>query len=278
MNAEQQEIFDVVKDGKNVLMLGMGGVGKSFTLHEIIQWANGRRIVSGVTATTGSAAILIQGTTLHSFLGIGLGTKTPVELADLVKTKKRFVYNRLRRLELLAIDEISMLDANLFDLISIFLGIVRDRQNVPFGGLQLILCGDLFQLPPVHGKFFFKSEVWPTMDIKIIELKESQRHKDDIEFMNILSELRQGKCTLEILKILKNTKHNVFPEDILPTLLYSKNMDVDSLNESKYNELIKTGARSFEYKLTYSSDVGKMWAQSCKIPESVKMCVGACSL
>lgn len=274
MNAEQQNAFEHIKNGDNVLLQGSAGTGKSFTLKEVIRWAlkEGKKI--GVTATTGSAAILIRGTTVHSFLGIGLGTKSPEYLADFIKSKKKFIYNRLRKLQILIIDEISMMDANLFELISEFLSIVRGNDTA-FGGVQIVLCGDVFQLPPVKSKYFFKSELWNTLPIKICNLKESQRHKEDLEFIKILEELRWGKCTKKILKTLRATKNNTFSSDIIPTMLYSRNVDVDSYNTEKQNELIKNGAKSLKYQTRYSNEPAKIWAQSCKIPTEIDLCEGA---
>ena len=279
LTQEQQKAFDIVTgDGKNLLLQGPGGGGKSYTIKQIIAWARSQGIQYGVTATTGSAAILIGGTTIHSFLGIGLGNKSPQELAEVVKTRKKFVYNRLRRLQLLIIDEISMMDATLLDVVSQFLSIIRGN-NMPFGNVQIVFSGDMFQLPPVKGKFFFKSDIWTTMKndahIAVVELTESQRHKDDLVFMKMLMELRWGKCTPEIVETLKKTKENVFDNEIEPTLLYSRNVDVDNINQEKYEALVKSGARSFEYKLSCSSEAAKLWAQSSKIPDVCQMCIGA---
>ena len=89
MNAEQTKAFELIKKGKNVFITGSGGVGKSYCLNHVINWARGSNIGTGVTATTGSAAILIGGTTVHSYLGVGIpGNKTPQQLADTVKHKK----------------------------------------------------------------------------------------------------------------------------------------------------------------------------------------------
>jgi len=166
------------------------------------------------------------------------------------------------------------MDSYLFDLISIFLGIIRGN-NKPFGGIQFVICGDLYQLPPIQNKHCFKSTIWPLLNITTIELTESQRHKEDLEFVKILSELKKGICSNETLDILKATKDNVFPSDITPTILYTKNIDVDTLNKEKYDELILKGSRSFEYKLKLSSESAKGWSQSCKIPDSVHICEGA---
>jgi ATP-dependent DNA helicase PIF1 len=278
LNREQQRAYDAIKEGKSVLLQGAGGTGKSYTIKNIVKWARNGGINIGTTATTGAAAILINGCTLHSYLGVGLANKTPAELAEAVKTKKRFVYNRLLRLELLVIDEISMMDSQFFETVSIFLGLIKGNRK-PFGGVQLLLSGDLYQLPPVKGKHFFKSQTWISMSsiglIEKIELAESMRHKEDVEFMNMLSQLRLGACTQEILDALRGTKSNTFPEGIEPTILYSKNADVDSINNEKFGKLIAGGARSFTYKLECSSDGARAWATSCKIPDHVQLCVGA---
>lgn len=278
LNTEQQLVLDTIADGRSLLMQGAGGCGKSYTIKSVVKWARENGVYIGTTAMTGAAAILINGCTLHSFLGIGLGNKTPAELAEAVKTKKRFVYNRLLRLELLVVDEISMMDAELFETISLFLGIIRGNSK-PFGGIQVLLSGDLYQLPPVRGKHFFKSSTWSSMSslglIQTVELKESMRHKEDLEFMNMLTQLREGVCTQDTLNALKETKSNEFPEGIEPTMLYSKNVDVDSTNNEKFGKLIASGARSFTYKLECSSDAAKAWAASCKVPEYVQVCVGA---
>jgi ATP-dependent DNA helicase PIF1 len=274
LNTEQLKAFNEIKNGNNVFLCGQAGTGKSYCLTEVKKWAKQNQIYYGITATTGSSGILIGGTTIHSFLGIGIGNKSAKDLANYVIQKKPFVYNRLKRLNLLIIDEISMMDSHLFDTISTFLGIIRGN-NKPFGGIQFVICGDLYQLPPIQNKHCFKSTVWPNLNITTIELTESQRHKEDLEFVKILSELKKGICSDSTLEILKATKDNIFPSDITPTILYTKNIDVDSLNKEKYDELILKGSRSFEYKLKLSSESAKGWSQSCKIPESVQICEGA---
>lgn len=273
MNAEQRNAFEQITKGESILLQGSAGTGKSFTLKEAIKWALSHGKKFGVTATTGTAAMLIRGTTIHSFLGIGLGTKSPEYLANYVKSKKKFIYNRLRKLDILIIDEISMMDANLFELISEYLSIIKENEK-PFGGIQIVLCGDVFQLPPIKSKYFFKSDLWSTLNIKVCNLRESQRHREDLEFIKILEELRFGKCSKKTLKILRATKKNTFPDDIIPTILYSKNIDVDSYNNQKQNELIVKGAKSFKYQTRYSSESAKIWGQSCKIPVESEFCEG----
>jgi ATP-dependent DNA helicase PIF1 len=278
MNTEQKKAFDSIVDGNNILLTGGAGVGKSYVLKHVISWAKANNIKIGVTASTGSAAILIRGTTVHSYLGIGIGNKSAEKLASEVKVKRKFIYKRLIGLDILIIDEISMLSDKIIELISDFLKIIRGDDR-PFGGLQLVLCGDMFQLSPVDGGLFFKSKVWDSLvkdGVKVVELKESHRHKDDLQFIKMLNELRWGKCSKKIIDMLKQTEKNIFDKDIRPTLLFSKNLDVDKINKEKFDELVdKTGAKVEVFPLKVSGESAKMWAGSCKVPEVCEVAVGA---
>lgn len=278
MNTEQKLAFDSIVNGDNVLLTGGAGVGKSYVLKKIIGWARKNNVKIGVTASTGSAAILIKGTTVHSYLGIGIGNKSPEKLAADLRIKRKFVYNRLIALDVLVIDEVSMLSDKLLTLISEFLKIVRGDPR-PFGGLQLILCGDMFQLSPLDGTMFFKSEAWNALvkdGMKVIELSVSQRHKEDLEFSNMLKELRYGRCTKKMIKILKATESNTFAKGIKPTLLFSRNVDVDKINEEKFGELLAgEGVKAVEFPLVVSNDLSKGWASSCKVPEKCVVAKGA---
>ena len=274
LTPEQQQAFNAVVKGGSVCISGSAGSGKSVCLSSIIKWAHSNNKEVGVTSTTGSSAILIQGRTLHSFLGIGLAKKSAEALAiDVIKKKKQIVL-KIRNLNILIIDEISMLDDELFTKISEFLSILR-KNNRPFGGIQMIFCGDFAQIPPVHGDLCFKSQVWKDMKIEKFVFSKLIRQQHDLDFQKILEALRWGNCTPEILKILKSTKNNKFPDGIVPTIMYSRNIDVDAINKKKYEELIATGVPRRQYKTKYSDAiVSKAWGESCKIPEMVELCVG----
>lgn len=275
LNKEQQKAFDLIKEGNSVLLTGSAGTGKSFTLSEIISWAHKNKKNIGVTATTGSAAILIKGRTIHSYLGIGLGTKTAAQLAAYVIQNSKYVLNRLKNLDILIIDEISMLDAELFSKISEFLSIIR-MNTAPFGGVQIVLCGDFAQIAPVgkNAEYCFKSDIWSSANIITINLKTIIRQKDDLEFIEILECLRWGKCTKSILERLQKLQNTVFDSDILPTHLYGKNIDVDVINQSHFSKLVKDGAATKTYNTKYSKNA-KIWADSCKVQPEIQLCIGA---
>lgn len=275
MNNEQEIALQHIINKTSIFLTGIPGSGKSYTLKQIIGYAKAASINIGITATTGSSAVLINGKTIHSYLGIGLATKPAETLAkDVLNNKtQKYLVKRLRTLKLLIIDEISMMDAGLFDKISEYLSIIRNNKK-PFGDVQLLLCGDLYQLPPINNGFFFQSNIWPTMDMKIVELKQSQRHKSDQLFMNILNELRYGICTNDTLTVLKNTTNNVLDSDIIPTILYTKNVDVDDYNNEQFEKLISAGEIPVTFTTTYSNPPAENWAKSLKIPTEVKLCVG----
>jgi ATP-dependent exoDNAse (exonuclease V) alpha subunit len=289
MNDEQKAVFDSVVGGQSILLTSRAGCGKSYTLANIIQHAETNHIPIGVTATTGCAALLLKGTTVHSFLGIGIGTKPVDELVRDCKKRHimyrnqttRSIYDRLIELEMLIIDEISMMSDTLLDLISEYLSRIRGKSQ-PFGGVQVILCGDLYQIPPVNGKFFFHSATWNQLNkkqnqaFKTFDLQKSQRHSSDPTFDMLLQKLRVGECDDKMASILQSTEKNVFPKGIKPTILYLKNVDVDLINKHELGKLIDAGTKPWEYTLQASPNVAaKAWVQSCKIPEVVTLCVGA---
>ena len=217
MDSEQQTAFDYVKSGKNIFLSGSAGTGKSFTLRKIVQYANDANIPYGVTATTGLASLLVGGKTIHSFLGIGLAKKNVKDLIMIAKRTPKLI-KKLKELRLLLIDEISMMNAELLDKINEFLCGIRGVSR-PFGGIQIVLCGDLCQLPPVDGSYCFEAKCWKDADIRTVVLTQCHRQAEDVEFVNILQELRFGMCTKAVLRRLRECKHTTFENGILPTIL-----------------------------------------------------------
>ena len=265
LNEKQQEAVDLVKQGNNILLTGSAGTGKSFTLKTIVKILDEANKNYGLTAMTGSAACLIGAQTLHSFMGIGLGTGTVEEC--LLKIRKRApILRTLKSLDVLLIDEVSMLDVNLFEKISAIMGIIKATQykdeclekelilKTPFGGIQLIFIGDFYQLPPINGLYCFISPIWNKCNIKSIILEELIRQKDDLLYQKMLKIIRKGKCTDNILYVLQKLKDTKFENGIEPTKLYPINIDVNSINTEEYNKLAAKGNKSLYYKA--SSNVG----------------------
>ena len=275
MNTQQQFVFDKVREGRNVFLTGEPGTGKSYTVHHIIQWAMRIQKNIGVTAMTGVAAVLIDGVTLHSYLGIGMGTDD-IHVLVTKAFKNSKLRRKLSRLEILIIDEISMMNHELMAKISRFLSGVRHKDD-PFGGVQLVCVGDFSQLAPCDGEYCFRGKAWKAAAFEHCILTESVRHNDDLEFQDILKRLRWGRCSdadYERLLQLRNTR---FPDNIIPTRLYSLNVDVDKINNDELAKLKNEGARILTYRIRFPNDLSKTdiikYSKALGIND-ISLCVG----
>jgi len=265
MNPEQQLALTDVSKGHNIFITGGAGVGKSYLVNEIVK-STKKNI--GVCAMTGCAALLINGATLHSYLAIGLAKDPAKVLANKVR-KFVTIVQRIIDLDILLIDEVSMLNDELFEKVYEFLQLVR-KNTKPFGGVQMIFVGDPFQLAPVEGDYCFTSKLWK--DIKVHTLTQNMRQAGDQEFKDLLDRVRWGKCSPEDLGSLQKLKTTSFPDGIIPTKLYSKNINVDAINQTELNKL---STEPKEYQSIPLNESSKKWATSNKIPEKSVFKVGA---
>ncbi len=274
LTASQDQVIDLVTEGQNVFLTGQAGTGKSYVLKHLLKKAiHELYLQHGLTATTGAAAVLIEGQTLHSFLGIGLGKKSATELAFYTRKRKPDVYTRLRTLQLLVIDEVSMLDDGLFQKISEYLCILRDNVK-PFGGVQLVLCGDLLQLPPIDGTYCIKAPVWNEANFKVVVLTEVHRQNDSL-FLDLLGKARIGNISQEDVEVLLANCTGNFPEDIKPTRLFALKRDVQFINELEYERAKLKTSSVHTYPTSYNNLRSKAWAESMGIPSTLELCVGA---
>lgn len=211
LSEEQQHVLDMVAEQKkSVFFTGSAGTGKSVLLREIIatlrkKYAREPDRVA-VTASTGLAACNVGGVTLHSFAGIGLGKEDVPELVRKIKRNQK-AKHRWMRTKILIVDEISMVDGDLFDKLE---SIARQMRNNgrPFGGIQLVITGDFFQLPPVPdsgkiAKFAFDAATWNTAVEKTIGLHHVFRQKDPV-FAGMLNEMREGRLTESSIKAFRS--------------------------------------------------------------------------
>lgn len=277
LTRDQELALDFVKKGCNVLIPSQGGTGKSYFIMEgVYTWAKEHDKNIGLTSSTGISALNLgngKAKTIHSYLGIGLATKSAQELYITNCKKKPKLIKMLRLVDILVIDEISMISAELFDKCSDYLSMIR-KVKKPFGGLQLIMTGDFFQNEPVNGEYCFNSEIYKSLNFKIVEFHAQIRQEGDVLFQKILTEARWGNLSDESFEVLKNL-NNKFT-DIEPTLLYSKNVDTDYENNKRYQQLINLGYEERVYPTTYSSyDYTEAWAKGLRIPEVANLCVGA---
>ena len=220
LSEEQGKVVKLVVDQKkSVFFTGSAGTGKSVLLRDIIRnlrvkYRKEQDRVA-VTASTGLAACNVGGSTLHSFAGIGLGKE---EVPELVRKIKRNAKAKLRwqRTKVLVVDEISMVDGDLFDKLENIARIIRSNGR-PFGGIQLVITGDFFQLPPVpdHGrvaKFSFDAATWNTSIEHTIGLTRVFRQKDPT-FANMLNEMRVGKLTPQSISTFRSLNRPLSTDD-----------------------------------------------------------------
>ena len=266
---QQKILEDVFQSNRNIVILGSAGTGKTTTVREIIKVSNKYKKNIGITATTGCAAILIGGNTLHSFMGIGTGEGTIQYLVNRIISNKKILI-KLVKLQILLIDEISMMNDVLLSKVSEILTTIRNNP-MPFGGVQVILVGDFYQLPPISGNFCFKSDIWDKMNFNTHVLTKIYRQRDP-QFLEILSRAREGNITNEDLNILKNCNGKLFIKNIIPTKLYSLNVDVSLINEKYYNKL---STLEYIYETNYKNAKSKKYADKMKIPEKLKLCIGS---
>lgn len=272
MNAEQQEIYNlIVNEGKSVYVTGGAGVGKSFLINELSKSDMG----IAKTALTGSAAVQIGGSTIHSWAEIGLGKETSENLGKKILNSKYSTFQeKLKCIEILVIDEVSMLNDELFTKISEVLSIVTGNSK-PFGGIQVVLVGDPFQLSPIEGKHCFMSEHWKKCGFIVKALTVNMRQKDDEPFKEMLDRLRLGECSVSDLKLLEAQKSKVFDKGVVPTRLFAKNADAEKINLFEFS-LLQTPIVHFETRYTGTDQTAsRKYAKSAHVNEVSKLRVGA---
>jgi ATP-dependent DNA helicase PIF1 len=236
LTEKQNYAYKRMSEGKNIFLTGNAGTGKSSVIKLFARMHQHQKI--GVTSTTGISAILLNGSTLHSYLGIGLGTGTVDAIVNTI-IKKKNMYKRWTELQILIIDEISMLSPDLFEKLESVARILR-RNAWFFGGIQLILSGDFLQLPCVDtDKFCFESPLWNKLDEQIL-LTEIIRQEDK-EFQECLNGIRLGRVDTKIKKMLSERLNVKLTNDfgIKPTKLYSLNVDVNNINEQELKKLVQ---------------------------------------
>jgi ATP-dependent DNA helicase PIF1 len=236
LNKDQEYTFEVVKTGRNVFITGQGGVGKSELVKKISEWYEERGKCIHVTALTGIAALNIKGKTLHRWAGIGLGEGKP---EDLLRKVRRHPKGRANwsNTSILVIDEVSMLSPELFTKLD-YIGRNIRGINAPFGGMQLIFCGDFCQLGPVPvDAYCFESPLWAECDFTVCYLRENMRQSDEL-FQKMLAEIRMGYASEETRGILRSRLDtHVGTEEIKPTKLFSNRASVDEINIKELKKL-----------------------------------------
>jgi len=254
----QKKALYSVLQGENVLICGPAGTGKSLLVKLIRKFLPRKHPNSClyVTASTGIAAINIGGMTLHSFAGVGLAQKSGNDLIKKVK-RHREASHRWKSVDVLVIDEISMISCELFEKIEFVARTIRENDN-PFGGIQLVLLGDFFQLTPIIDKprkdkkvFCFESDIWGECVPTIINLTKIFR-QTDMEFQSLLNRLRVGNHTVnDVYKIKSRVQFE--SENVKKSIikLHPTNKQVFEENMNKLKEINEI---SIDYSVTFRGD------------------------
>ncbi len=268
----QEEALDILKLGHNVFLVGAAGSGKTYVLNQYIKYLQKKAIEVGITASTGIAATHLNGMTIHSFSGMGI--KDSLTQADFKKLLKDSRFKkRFTKTHVLIIDEISMLHGTQLDMVDEICRKFKEPFK-PFGGMQVILCGDLFQLPPVSKKgekaqFVSSSRAWQTMSLNICYLSQQYRQQDR-KLSNILNDIRQERVSEHTLVPLRESYRREIANGLTPTKLYTHNLDVDRINQ---NELSKLKGKTVSFKMQEQGPANLTIAikKGCLAPEMLSL-------
>lgn len=267
----QQKALTILKSKENVFLTGEPGAGKTYTINMFTDWLDENDIVYAVTASTGIAASHINGSTIHSWSGIGIMKNLDEADVNGIRFNK-YHYNRIKAAEVLIVDEVSMLEATMIDDLDKVLKGVH-KNDLPFGGIQVVMVGDFFQLPPVSkdskAKFAFESEAWERAGFSICYLTEQHRQADPV-FTNLLRDMRYDRLNEEQKNIIRSR----ISKGTAPTNLFTHNADVDYMNSEKLKSL---PGKEYKFKM-YSDGDPKAVAtliKNCLSPEQLVLKEGA---
>lgn len=274
----QNEALDLLKLGKNVFLTGAAGSGKTYVLNKYIDYLKRNLIRTAVTASTGIAATHLQGMTIHSWSGIGVKDYLDKKDLDKIAANKR-IKEHYEETKVLIIDEISMLHPHQLEMVNAIAQFILNNDQ-PFGGMQIVLCGDFFQLPPVSSaspnaekNFAFECETWEHSDFYVCYLHEQHRQGDD-PLLSILNDIRNGTAG-EHTKIPLRTRYKKEPAStVKATKLYSRNMNVDTINDRELR-LISSEEKTFDMLTKGNSGLLEGLKRSCLAAEKLRLKVDA---
>ncbi|MGO1735387.1 MAG: ATP-dependent DNA helicase [Leucobacter sp.] len=238
LSAEQLSVYERIEHTReHVFVTGRAGTGKSTILNHL-SWHTSKIIA--VCAPTGVAALNVGGQTIHSLLRLPTGIIADHDLDQPSEMKKM-----LASIDTLVVDEISMVSADLMDAIDRSLRQARGKRHDPFGGVQIIMFGDPYQLPPVPPRdpeerayfgdtyrslWFFDAHVWRDVSMSVIELSEVHRQRDD-RFKQILGAVRHGEVTVDMAEDLNSAGVRPAPDDVIT--LATTNAVVNRINQAR---------------------------------------------
>lgn len=279
LSTEQQALFDYIEGSENnIFVTGRAGTGKSTLLSFLIE--NTKKKVA-VCAPTGVAALNVGGVTIHSLFGFPFGILGTEDIGRHLNRRTREV---LAAIDMLVIDEVSMVNADLMDTMSRAMGIARGRRKLPFGGAQVVMFGDPYQLAPVPGNneeraymaenyqsnWFFDAHVWREDSLERYELSEIFRQHDE-HFKEILNAIRDGSCTQEMLDYI-NQCGNRFPPHDDVIRLATINESVNSVNR---NRMARLETKPKTFNAIFSASDEKAFGRTLPAEPVLELKIGA---
>lgn len=229
--------LEILNAGHSALLTGAAGAGKTYTLNKFIAMAKAEGKKISITATTGIAATHLGGTTIHSWSGMGIRDYIEDGFIDHLSKARREI---IEKTDVLIIDEISMLHDYRLDMVDDICRLVR-KKDIPFGGIQIIMSGDFFQLPPINhpnsraGGFVVSARVWAELDPVVLYLGEQHRQEDE-QLLGILNALRADDIRRHHAEMLL-ARADIESDEKDITELHTVNIDVDTINESRLRQL-----------------------------------------
>lgn len=267
----QEQALNVLKTGGNVFLTGEPGAGKTYVINQYIAWLEACGLKVAVTASTGIAATHIGGMTIHAWSGIGArDTLTRYDLDQI--TSKEKIVKRFKKTDVLVIDEISMLGGRLLDALNLIGKTIR-QNGEPFGGLQVVLVGDFYQLPPITRAgeamlYAFESYAWQEARPLVAYLTEQHRQEDEL-LLSLLSSIRRNETEEEHFTLLSE-QTDIGYENIEPTRLYTHNADVDTVNNDKLIA-ISGASRRFTMSGRGNKQLQELLIKSCLSPQTLEL-------
>ncbi len=272
----QRQALALLEAGHNILLTGAAGSGKTHLLNKFISRARAKGKTVAVTATTGLAATHLGGTTIHAWSGMGVHDQlTPYMIGGLSKSR----LDNIQKAEVLIIDEISMLHDFRFDMLDELLRAVR-RSERPFGGLQIVVCGDFFQLPPINrqgnrqGGFIVNAAAWKQGQFTVCYLEGTHRQKDDSEFASFLQAMRRGDVSeVQYERLMERMESFRDPFESI-TKLHTTNADVDTINDRQLQHIESRGY-TYHMETTGKKQYVESLKKSCLASEVLTLKEGA---
>lgn len=285
---DQELALEILLDGHNAFLTGAAGSGKTHVLNNFIKLSkkSGKKVA--VTATTGIAATHLNGNTIHAWSGLGILGSIPKHFYENMPKGR---HDQIKKVDVLIIDEISMLHDYRLDLINEVCQKVR-KDSSPFGGVQVVFSGDFFQLPPVTRReeknydgvdedyddtlkteFAYNSKAWQDAQPVILYLNSQHRQADD-EFLDILNKIRRNEILRSDAEKIAARHRASLDNNCEITELHTTNRDVDYINDRRMNDL---PGNFVDYEMTYtgSDNYVDRLKKSCLAQEVLRLKKGA---